>query len=163
MALQRRLRLVHPSIERKIGMNGKRYRIAFATSDMATVNQHFGSAGAFAIYEVDERQASLAEALEFGSLAQDGDEDKLDDKLCALTGCDAVYCLAVGGSALKRLIAVGVGAVKVDKGSTIAQQLVRLRETLRAGEMPWPTVPAAKPRNDNPARFEQMEADGWEE
>lgn len=144
-------------------MNGEHYRIAFATSDMATVNQHFGSAGAFAIYEIEGNDATFSEALEFGSLAQDGNEDKLDDKLNALTGCDAVYCLAVGGSALKRLIAVGVGAVKVDKGTSIAQQLVSIREDLRAGEKPWPTVPKAKARNDNPSRFEEMEAEGWEE
>ena len=43
-------------------------KIAFATTDMETVNQHFGSAKSFAIYAVDMEDAQLLEAAQFGEL-----------------------------------------------------------------------------------------------
>lgn len=139
------------------------YRVAFATADRESVDQHFGSARAFAIYDVSEEHSALAEVVEFGSQAQDGNEDKLEDKLRALEGCDAVYCLAVGGSARKRLLSVGIGAVKVDKGTPIGTQLTSIRDTLRRGELPWPAGAAQHRKDDDPSRFERMEAEGWEE
>jgi nitrogen fixation protein NifX len=138
------------------------YRVAFATADMESVDQHFGSARAFAIYEVSGEHSVMSEVVEFGRLAQDGNEDKLEDKLRALNGCDAVYCLAIGGSALRRLVSVGVGAMKVDKGTPIGALLSSVRETLRRGELPWPAC-AAPQRSADPGRFERMEAEGWEE
>jgi nitrogen fixation protein NifX len=138
------------------------YRVAFATADMGSVDQHFGSARAFAIYDVSEEHSALAEAVEFGRLVQDGNEDKLDDKLRALDGCDAVYCLAVGGSAMRRLVGVGVSAVKVDKGTSIGAQLALIREALRRGELPWPVCTTPR-RSADPDRFDRMEAEGWEE
>ena len=56
-------------------------KVAFATTDMETVNQHFGSAKSFAIYAVDPDNYSLMEAAEFGKLKQDGNEDKLVEKI----------------------------------------------------------------------------------
>ncbi|MGD8591103.1 MAG: NifB/NifX family molybdenum-iron cluster-binding protein [Chromatiales bacterium] len=43
-------------------------KVAFATSDMKHVDQHFGAAQAFAIYAVDRDQARFVEASEFGHL-----------------------------------------------------------------------------------------------
>ena len=86
-------------------------KIAFATTDMETVNQHFGSAKSFAIYAVNMDDAQLLEAAQFGELSQDGNEDKLSVKLDLLSGCAAVYCQAVGGSAINQLIAKGIQPV----------------------------------------------------
>ena len=45
-------------------------KIAFATTDMDTVNQHFGSAKSFAVYAVDMDDAQLLEAAQFGELSK---------------------------------------------------------------------------------------------
>ena len=79
MALQRQLRIVDSA--RGEDMTETALMIAFATSDMQRVDQHFGSARSFAIYAVDMEQAKLLQAAQFGQLAQDGDEDKLAAKL----------------------------------------------------------------------------------
>ena len=44
-------------------------KIAFATSDMVSVNQHFGSAKSFAVYAVNIDESELMEAAQFGVLA----------------------------------------------------------------------------------------------
>ena len=86
MTISRRMRVVVPGEKDLVGI-----RIAFATTNMRTVNQHFGSAQSFAMYHVDPEHAILLEAAEFGTLTQDGNEDKLAAKLAMLEGCAAVY------------------------------------------------------------------------
>jgi len=75
-------------------------KVAFATTDMETVNQHFGSAKSFALYAVDRENSELLEAAQFGELSQDGNEDKLSVKIDLLGGCAAVYCQAIAARPL---------------------------------------------------------------
>ena len=110
MSLTRRLNIVPDTDEEKFMQTA--LKIAFATTDMETVNQHFGSAKSFAVYAVTMEEAHMLEAAEFGVLNQDGNEDKLSVKLDLLDGCAAVYCQAVGGSAINQLIARGIQPVK---------------------------------------------------
>ena len=76
-------------------------KVAFATADRTHVDQHFGAATGFAIYQLDGERAQLVELAEFAEEGMDGNEGKLAAKIAALTGCAAVYCLAVGGSAVR--------------------------------------------------------------
>ena len=72
MSLTRRLALVQGPDEIKFMETA--LKIAFATTDMETVNQHFGSAKSFAVYAVDMEDSQLLEAAQFGELNQDGNE-----------------------------------------------------------------------------------------
>ena len=56
----RHLRLVENTEEHAMNV-----KIAFATSDRRAVNQHFGAAESFAIYEVGESETRLIEVAEF--------------------------------------------------------------------------------------------------
>jgi nitrogen fixation protein NifX len=138
-------------------------KIAFATSDMNTVNQHFGSAKSFAIYAVNQDGAQLLEAAEFGVLAQDGNEDKLSVKIDLLADCAAVYCQAIGASAINQLMAKGIQPVKVHEGSKIADLVRDLQHELMAGASTWVAKALKKYQNPNPDRFKQMEDEGWDE
>lgn len=138
-------------------------KIAFATSDMTTVNQHFGSAKSFAVYAVNQEETQLLEAAQFGVLAQDGNEDKLSVKIDLLAGCAAVYCQAIGASAINQLIAKGIQPVKVHEGSKIADLLVDLQNELKAGPSSWLAKAINKYKNPNPERFSKMEEEGWDE
>ena len=71
-------------------------RLAFASDDRATVNQHFGAAVGFAIHAFDGERWQLVELAEFPPETMDGNENKLLAKIAALAGCAAVYCLAAG-------------------------------------------------------------------
>ncbi len=138
-------------------------KIAFATTDMETVNQHFGSAKSFAIYAVDMDNAQLLEAAEFGELKQDGNEDKLSVKIELLNGCAAVYCQAVGGSAINQLIAKNIQPVKVHEGDTIKDLIVDLQNEMKAGPSSWLAKAINQHKSPDPERFNQMEDEGWDE
>ena len=105
-------------------------KIAFATSDRKAVNQHFGAAEAFAIYEVSEHDAKLIEVAEFIETAMDGHEGKLAAKVELLGDCAAVYCNAAGASAIQQLLAGGIQPMRVDEGSAIEELLSGLQKNL---------------------------------
>jgi len=158
MALIRHMRIVEQeSIPMETAL-----KIAFCTDDMKLVNQHFGSAKTFAIYAVDMERNELLEAAEFGKLDQDGNEDKLATKIALLEGCAAVYCEAIGASAIRQLQAAGIQPVKVYRGSQIADLLEDFQTELRTGPSAWVAKAQARQGSD-PEKFAQMEADGWDE
>jgi len=138
-------------------------KIAFATTDMETVNQHFGSAKSFAIYAVDMDDAQLLEAAQFGELKQDGDENKLSVKIELLDGCAAVYCQAIGGSAINQLIAKNIQPVKVHEGGKIKDLIVDLQNEMKAGPSSWLAKAINQHKSPDPQRFNQMEDEGWDE
>ncbi|WP_240794487.1 NifB/NifX family molybdenum-iron cluster-binding protein [Azoarcus sp. DD4] len=138
-------------------------RIAFASTDRSTVNQHFGSTEAFAIFEIGQDSSQLVEVTEFIDTSQDGNENKLPAKIATLAGCAAVYCLAVGASAVKQLLAAGVQPIRVEEGSSIDQLVADLQGELASGPGGW-LAKAIKARQPvDTSRFDEMEAEGWQE
>jgi nitrogen fixation protein NifX len=161
MALERHLKILDSGTE--ASWMDAALRVAFASTDMKHVDQHFGAAESFAIYVVDMERTQLLEVAQFGQLEQDGNEDKLAAKLDALEGCIAVYSQAAGASAVAQLKARGIQPVKVSAGAPIADLLVTLQEELRSGPAAWLARAIDSQRPVDPSRFDQMEADGWEE
>ena len=138
-------------------------RVAFASTDSKHVNQHFGSAKTFAIFEISRDGSNQVEIMEFGMLAQDGNEDKLDDKIKVLEGCKAVYCQAAGPSAIKRLMSVGVQPVKVSENAVIKSLITDIQAEMISGASGWLAKALEKEKKADPSRFDAMEAEGWEE
>jgi nitrogen fixation protein NifX len=161
MSLTRRLALVQGPDENKFMETA--LKIAFATTDMETVNQHFGSAKSFAVYAVDMENSQLLEAAQFGELSQDGNEDKLSVKLELLSGCAAVYCQAIGGSAINQLIAKNIQPVKVHEGGKIKDLIVDLQNEMKAGPSSWLAKAINQYKSPDPDRFKKMEDEGWDE
>ncbi len=105
-------------------------KIAFATSDRKAVNQHFGAAESFAIYELGEAETRLIEVAEFIETAMDGHEGKLAAKVELLGDCAAVYCNAVGASAIQQLLTASIQPMRVEEGSLIDELLSGLQKNL---------------------------------
>jgi nitrogen fixation protein NifX len=129
----RHLRLIKPT-EEEAAMTVK---IAFATSDRREVNQHFGAAEAFAIYEVSETGTKLIEVAEFMETAMDGHEGKLAAKVELLNDCAAVYCNAVGASAIQQLLAASIQPMRVDEGTSIEELLGGLHKSITSEPPLW--------------------------
>jgi nitrogen fixation protein NifX len=167
MAVERRLKLLNCDTPPSMSTPDTAIKVAFATADLRRVDQHFGAAQAFALYAVDRHGCEMLEAVQFGQLDMDGNEDKLSAKLDALAGCVAVYCQAVGASAVSQLRARGVQALKVETGTPIKRLLRELQQDLADGPSAWlmRAISARQPRS--PAReddkFDAMEAEGWSE
>jgi nitrogen fixation protein NifX len=156
----RHLRLV-TSTERVPAMSLK---VAFASSDRKSVDQHFGAAESFAIYELSEDDAKLVEVAEFTDrdVAMDGHEGKLASKISLLSECAAVYCNAVGASAIKQLLAAGIQPMKVEEGMVIDELLCGLNQAMLGSPPAWMAKYLKKqaPAGD---RFTAMEDEGWSE
>lgn len=164
MAMQRRMQVLDTE---KQGNGGSSeipgIKIAFATTDMKTVNQHFGSAKSLAIYEVNPETALIQEVMEFGKLDQDGNEDKLSDKIDALKGCVAVYSQAIGSSAMQKLIQNGIQPIKIHEGASIPALIDALQEEMKAGPSAWLAKAIEREKGPDMNRFDAMEAEGWDE
>ncbi|MDD5058780.1 MAG: NifB/NifX family molybdenum-iron cluster-binding protein [Sideroxydans sp.] len=117
--------------------NAMTVKIAFATSDRRAVNQHFGAAEAFAIYEVGEHETRLIEVAEFIETAMDGHDGKLAAKVALLGDCAAVYCNAVGASAIQQLLAKSIQPMRVDEGTPIDELLCGLQKNLLNDPPVW--------------------------
>lgn len=159
MAMQRQLRVLE---NEAAGDSSDVLQVAFATSDLKHVDQHFGSAERFAIYRVEAERVTLSQVAEFGSLEKDGNENKLLEKFVLLDGCAAVYSQAIGPSAVRQLLGLGIQPLRVPEGSGINALLNGLQHELAAGTTGWISRALERQRRDR-KRFDAMEAEGWED
>ena len=134
-------------------------RVAFASNDRLHVNQHFGAAEGFFIYDVGLDKANLVAVGEFPATSMDGNEDKLGAKIGFLEGCAAVFVMAVGGSAIQQLMAAGVQPVRIDGTNRIGDLLADIQISMRDGGVPW--IDKALAAQKNPDRFAQMAEEAW--
>jgi nitrogen fixation protein NifX len=138
-------------------------RVAFASSDRVCVDQHFGAASAFAIHAIDADSSALVEVAQFTETAMDGHEGKLAAKIDLLAGCGAVYCQAVGASAVQQLLTKGIQPIKVPEGTSIDVLIGVLQQELRAGPAGWLAKALARDRARDERRFDAMADEGWQE
>ncbi len=165
MGLQRRMQVIDGNAPsgKEDNFVDAAIKIAFATSDMTHVNQHFGSAKSFTVYAINPDGAKLLEASQFGQLDQDGNEDKLVVKMNILDGCAAVYCHAVGSSAVRQLVTRGIQPVKVSDNIAISDLIEMLQDEMRSGPSSWLAKAIDKQKAPDMGRFDEMEAEGWDE
>lgn len=137
--------------------------VAFASMDGECVDQHFGSARGFFVYEIDGGSAKSITHKLFPKELKDGNEDKLKPKLAWLLGCDLVYCGSIGGSATKQLVTIGVHPVVVKEGPDVEEVIAELQEELNSDLSPMLQRIFQKkmPKTDN--RFEEMDDEDWDE
>lgn len=138
-------------------------KVGFATKDMLAVNQHFGSTEGLAVYSVTPDSAKLVEVFQFGHPKQDDNENKLEEKIEALDSCAAVYCHAIGASAVKQLLAKGVQPIKMSDNIAIDDLVELLQEEMQSGPSSWMAKAIDRQKGPDINRFDRMEAEGWDE
>jgi len=113
-------------------------KIAFCTTDMETVNQHFGRADKVAIYEVDDKAYNLSEVREFVPINPDKDHQvDTETKAQALNDCAILYVAEIGGPASAHVIKNKIHPVKVTEPVAIKDVLENLKTTLAGNPAPW--------------------------
>jgi len=137
-------------------------KVAFASTDRLRVNQHFGAAEAFAIYEVTPDKATLVGIGEFAEEAMDGNEDKLLAKVDFLEGCAAVYVMAVGASAIKKLMAKGIQPIRTAEVDAVDELLAEISLAMTEGGVAWVDRAMAAQAKKSADRFASMEEEGWQ-
>jgi len=154
-----RLTLVEPGKGTSVATDT--LKLAFASSDNRMIDQHFGAAESFAIFHVTRDDLVLGEVVRFDASAQDGNEDKLGVRIAALSGCAAVYCCAMGASAIAQLRAEGVEPLKTGAGEAIKAQIALLQEDWRTAPPRW--LLRALAGGKASSRFDEMAEQGWVE
>jgi nitrogen fixation protein NifX len=122
-------------------------KVAFATTDEKNVNEHFGRAGSFAIYEMIEGGFRFIEIRKFAegmdrTVMDSRDTGPLHDsavqnKVDRLADCKLVYLTEIGGPSAARLVKKGIMPMKVKEPVAIEKALQQLAETIKASPPPW--------------------------
>lgn len=140
-------------------------KVAFASTDRTRVNQHFGAAEGFVVYDVTPDKATLVGVAEFAEEAMDGNEDKLAVKVDFLEGCAAVYVMAIGASAIKKLMAKGVQPIRINEVDAVDDLLGEISKAMSEGGVAWidrAIAAQTKAKAKAEDRFASMEEEGWE-
>lgn len=122
-------------------------RVAFATTNGVSVDEHFGRAGKFAIYDLtgegyrllemrkfaEGRDAAVEETKGMGRAHEDLVEKKVDK----LADCKIIYLTEIGGPSASRLVRKGIMPIKVKEAVSIEESLEKLLETIKTSPPPW--------------------------
>ena len=122
-------------------------KVAFATSNGQQVDEHFGRAGMFAIYEFTDREFHFVEMRQFangtdmavvdtrdmGALHDDAIQNKVD----RLSDCKLIYLTEIGGPSAARLVKKGIMPMKVKEVVFIESALNQLMGTIKKSPPPW--------------------------
>jgi len=122
-------------------------KVAFATTDGNNVDEHFGRAGMFAVYEFTESGFRFVELRKFAegmdkSVVDTRDmgplhDDAVQGKIDRLADCKLIYLTEIGGPSAARLVKKGIMPMKVKEPVPIEAALNQLGETIRKSPPPW--------------------------
>lgn len=112
-------------------------RVAFATTDLVTVDAHFGWTPGLVVYEVEADGHREVGRHAFAAAGQDGDHGKLSPRLRAAAGCALLFAAATGAGAVAQLQVLGVRTAPSRPGERIDELLGRLSRLLAGTPPPW--------------------------
>jgi nitrogen fixation protein NifX len=112
-------------------------RVAFATTDLLTVDAHFGWTPGLVVYEVEADGHREVARHAFAAAGEDGDHGKLSPRLQAAAGCTLLFAAATGAGAIAQLQAIGVRTAPSRPGERIDELLPRLSRLLAGTPPPW--------------------------
>jgi nitrogen fixation protein NifX len=123
-------------------------KVAFATTAGTTIDEHFGRAGTFAVYDI------TPEAVEFLELRRvaDGEldievvstrgmgelhDDAVSKKIEKLEDVRIIYFTEIGGPSAAKLVRRGIMPLKAEPSTGIADVAERLADQMRTRPAPW--------------------------
>lgn len=137
--------------------------VAFASSDGAMVDEHFGSAAAFYLYRINASGSQFLTEKRFDEEKRDGNEDKLKPKLAWLHGADAVYIGSIGSSATRQLVALDIAPMQVAEGPDVADLLAELHKQLAGSPQRWLQIILQRKTRRRAVSFAVDDQEDWAE
>ena len=110
-------------------------RVAFTSTSGTTIDQHFGQAGHFFVWEVGPEAAAPVGRVE--ALAVGDEEDRTVARASAIAGCAIVYTQQIGGPAAAKLVSRRIHPMKTGEPLPVEVAVARLQEVLRGRPPPW--------------------------
>ena len=135
-------------------------KIAFATSNLTHLDEHFGSCKQLTLYSLSPEHSEHLQTIEF--IPQEGHHpQKINDRLAALKNCFAVYCLACGNPVRQQLLAQGTRVVIISQAQPIDKLLQQIQTN-------WPGEIASRQTRQNLRKkeadyFAQLAESTWDD
>lgn len=127
-------------------------KVAFASTDKIHIDEHFGRAENFLIWEIGPEEAVFSGVTQVQSSGED-EENRIEARSAALADCALVYVAQIGGPAAARLVAKKIHPIKSKECESIAEVVVKLQEVLRNNPPPW--LKKAMLKSDRPGFVER--------
>ena len=123
-------------------------KVAFATTRGTTVDEHFGRASTFSIWDVTPSGPVFVELRKVADGDLDTDvvvtrgmgslhDDAIASKIEKLADVRIVYFTEIGGPSAAKLVRAGIMPLRADERDSIEQTALRLAETIRDRPAPW--------------------------
>ena len=123
-------------------------KVAFATTTGSQIDEHFGRAGTFAIYDITPEGAELLELRKVAEGDLDTEvvitrgmgslhDDALASKIDKLADVKIVYFTEIGGPSAAKLVRAGIMPLKGEPSTLISSEVDRLVTTMRERPAPW--------------------------
>ncbi|WP_303720880.1 nitrogen fixation protein NifX [Malonomonas rubra] len=111
-------------------------KVAFASTDKIHVDEHFGHAEEFYIWEIGPEVAEFSGVIQVQ--ADEGDvDDKIEARANVLADCAIVYVGEIGGPAAARLVQKRIHPLKSKEREPIADVAAKLQEVMQGNPPPW--------------------------
>jgi nitrogen fixation protein NifX len=117
-------------------LKGAKMKVAFATKDLNMIDEHFGWAKQFAIYEVNKDGGEFVEVIKTAEDIEEEDS-KIKSKTDALVGVSIVYCQAIGPTAAAKVVQSRIHPMKVNEPILITDAIDSLVKMLNGNPPPW--------------------------
>ena len=111
-------------------------KVAFTSSNGEMIDQHFGMAESFTIWEMGPDDAYAVETIQVEKHEGD-EEDKIAARVALLKDCAIVYTMQIGGPAAAKLVSHKIQPMKTTTEVPIAEIVAKLQGVLRGTPPPW--------------------------
>ncbi|MDA8091458.1 MAG: nitrogen fixation protein NifX [Nitrospiraceae bacterium] len=127
-------------------------KVAFATAGGIDVDEHFGRAGTFSVFEINADGYTFVEERKFAEEGRAGNrdwaieatkgmgqahEDLVQQKVDRLSDCKIIYMTEIGGPSAARLTKKMIMPLKVKEPVPIRDVLEKLLLTIKTSPPPW--------------------------
>ncbi len=110
-------------------------KVGFATNDNILINDHFGWAKNFAIYEINKNGFKFLENRYFEEEVEE--LNKIDKKIEGLRDLKIIFVESIGGTAAARVVKSGIHPVKSKPNDKIEAVMEELQTVLSKNPPPW--------------------------
>src|SRR5210317_1676149 len=115
---------------------GLRMKVAFASTDKVHVDEHFGKAEEFYIWDIGPEEAAFSGVAQLKAEVGFID-DKIEARTSVLADCALVYVGEIGGPAAARLVQKKIHPIKSKEREPITVVVEKLQEVLKGNPPPW--------------------------
>ena len=111
-------------------------KVAFTSTTGEIIDQHFGMAQSFHIWEIGPDSAEFVTCI--NAITTTGDEeDRIAARASVLADCAIVYTMQIGGPAAAKLVAKRIHPMKTNAEVPVAEIVGKLQDVLRGNPPPW--------------------------